>query len=259
MSLNSGVIVHYHLFKNSGTSLDQLLKYNFGDKWIGYDKNTSGAMISTNELERIIVSNPGKQVFSSHQIVPPIPQLGMTIYPILFLRDPIDRLKSAYLFEWKKQLGLDAPKGTLEEYIKDKFSKRRRNCIEEFQVIRLSNNCRDKIFNHEKMDDIELLDIAKTFIESLSFVGIVDQFDKSVSLLKEYLKPGFPDFKLYDVKSNVLQDISLTQENKRRKIEEELSTEMFESIIERNYLDEALYQFGCAHFKKLCTQFSVLD
>jgi hypothetical protein len=28
------IILHYHLFKNAGTSVDAILKRNFGDKWV---------------------------------------------------------------------------------------------------------------------------------------------------------------------------------------------------------------------------------
>jgi len=218
MSKERNVIVHYHLFKNAGSSVDQLLKMNFSDQWMAFDGET---------------------------------QIDVNVYPIVFLRDPIDRIKSAYLFEWKKQLGLDAPKGTLEEYIKEKFTHKRRNSIEEFQTIRLSNTHSDRFHDIAHVSDEELLENAQTFIQSLSFLGLVDEFDRSMDLLREFLKPAFPDFKMREVKANVLQDLSLTQERKREVIKYELSAEIYEEILERNQLDERLYQFGKAHFAQL--------
>ncbi len=253
MSDVRNIIVHYHLFKNAGSSVDQLLKRNLGDKWMTYDGDTSNAIIACQQLEELIVNNPEVKALSSHQIIPPVPQLDMNIYPIVFLRDPIDRIKSAYLFEWKKQLGLDNAKGTLEEYVKEKFTYRRQNSIEEFQTVRLSNQFRDRYHDINSFEDDELLENASKFIQSLRFVGIVDEFDRSQELLLNFIKPGFPDFKASDVKANVLQDLKLTRAQKRTAIREELGAEVYEMILERNKLDESLYQFGKAHFDKLCS------
>ena len=251
MSSPRNVIVHYHLFKNAGSSIDHLLKFNFGDKWMAYDSDSANGVIPCQDLEKLIADNPDVDAFSSHQIVPPLPQIEGNVYPIVILRDPIDRVKSAYLFEWKKQLGLEEPKGTLEEYIKNKFSNKRRNSIEEFQVIRLSNQYRDRFQNHSNINDDELLDAAKKFIESLSFIGIVDDFDRSAELLIDFLKSDFPDFKSREFKSNVLQDLSLSQLQKREQIKSELSAEVYEEVLDRNKLDESLYQIGKDHFENL--------
>lgn len=254
MSIQRNVIVHYHLFKNAGSSIDHLLKFNFDDKWMAYDSDSANGIIPCEGLEKLIAENPEINAFSSHQIIPPLPKIDGNVYPIVVLRDPIDRVKSAYLFEQQKQLGLDKPKGTLEEYIKSKFRNRRHNSIEEFQVIRLSNKYENRFQNHDTIDSDELLENAKKFIESLSFIGIVDDFDRSVELLIDFVKPAFPDFKAREFKANVLQDLSLSQQEKRQQIESELSAEVFEELLDRNRLDESLYQLGKAHFEKLWAQ-----
>lgn len=254
MNNKRNVVVHYHLFKNAGSSVDHLLKFNFGDKWMAYDGDSPGAIIPRQELEELIAANPDCQAVSSHQIVPPIPQIEGRVYPIVFLRDPIDRVKSAYLFEWKKQLGLDTPKGSLQEYIREKFRNKRQNSIEEFQTIRLSNTQIERFQDQNSLSDEKLLVNAKSFIGSLEFVGIVDDFQRSNDLLCEFLAPAFPDFKGREFKSNVLQDLSLTQSQKRASIKEEIGNELFEELLDRNKLDEALYQYGKTHFEYLWDQ-----
>jgi hypothetical protein len=76
---------------------------------------------------------------SSHQAVPSLPDRHLQVFPIVFLRHPIDRAYSAHLFEWKKQAGSEAPKGSFEEYVKEKFAQRRKSAIEEFQTLHLAN------------------------------------------------------------------------------------------------------------------------
>lgn len=248
---NRNIIVHYHIFKNAGSSIDQLLISNFGDKWLSYDTNDTGGVISPDRLSRLIESNPDHQAFSSHQIVPPIPDVDGCIYPIVFIRDPIDRIRSAYLFEWQKQIGLDVPKGSFREYIESKFVNKRRNAIEDFQTIRLSNRNTDKISKIDLYSDEELYEKALEFILSLRFVGIVDRFDESCELLNMYLRPAFPHFKTRKVEANVLQDITLPVESKRQKVRDELGDELYEMVVERNKLDSRLYLDTCGHFDSL--------
>jgi hypothetical protein len=245
------IIVHYHIFKNAGSSVDQLLKANFADKWLSYDTPDSGAVISTERLADLIADNPDKCAFSSHQIVPPLPQIDGKVYPIVFVRDPIDRIRSAYLFEWKKQLGLDEPKGSLKEYVESKFVHRRRSAIEEFQTIRFSNTDTAGFINSDSLEDSELFENATGFIESLDFVGIVDRFDESCELLKNYLAPAYPDFAIKKVQANVLQDITVGIAQKRQQVRDEIGDDLYESVLERNALDDRLYQKACEHFERL--------
>ncbi|MCB1754984.1 MAG: hypothetical protein KDJ38_05655, partial [Gammaproteobacteria bacterium] len=82
------IIVHYHLFKNAGTSIDKMLKNSFGDAWENYDLPAAGARISPDSLQQYIEENPHLQASSSHQIVPPLPTGDLNVFPIVFLRDP---------------------------------------------------------------------------------------------------------------------------------------------------------------------------
>ena len=77
-----------------------------------------------------------------------------------------------------------------------------------------------------------------------------------MELLIDFVKPAFPDFKAREFKANVLQDLNLSQQEKRQQIKSELSAEMFEELLDRNRLDESLYQLGKAHFEKLWAQHS---
>jgi len=253
MSAQRNVIVHYHLFKNAGTSVDHLLKKNFGEQWHGFDGESPGQIITTEELQQTIAKHTDKVAFSSHQIVPPLPEIDGNVFPIVFLRDPIDRIKSAYLFEWKKQLGLEAPKAELSEYVLEKFKFQRKSSIEEFQTIRLSN-CDIEAFVSRSFDDDEMLEKACEFISSLPFVGIVDEFDSSMDLLSRYLGSGFPEFQVSEVKANVLQDVSTPIIDKQKKIQQELGDDLYEEIQARNKLDTQLYKFAKRHFRQLKEQ-----
>jgi len=51
------ILIHYHLFKNAGTSLDAVLKENFGDKWITREFDRKNAAIHARERRGVLVAH----------------------------------------------------------------------------------------------------------------------------------------------------------------------------------------------------------
>lgn len=95
------VILHYHLFKNAGTSVDAILQRNFGSRWVTreFDRADNSA-----EVAEWIASTPEAVAFSSHTASGPLPEIpGTRIVSVIFLRDPITRIRSAHAFERHQQ------------------------------------------------------------------------------------------------------------------------------------------------------------
>src|SRR6185437_1347384 len=94
------LVFHYHLFKNAGTSVDEMLKINFGDKWEqGEFRHPAGKHSDTDEVAAFLRLRPHLRAFSSHTALLPLPEIGRLVFPIFFIRHPIDRINSAYSFE----------------------------------------------------------------------------------------------------------------------------------------------------------------
>lgn len=242
------VIIHYHLFKNAGTSIDSILSASFKGLWKNFDNENPGSRFSPMEFEKIISEHPDLKAFSSHQIVPPIPNNGLRVFPIVFLRHPIDRLKSAYLFEWKKQLGLEAPKGTLPEYVLSKFEKGRANAIEEYHTMTLANKGYAGRRPSSSLTDEQLLSNAKSFIDTVPFYGIVEKFDESLKRLDYFLKMEFPEFCPQVTELNVTQDKSKNIEDRLLDIKAELGNHLYEEVLCRNKMDLELYDYALNNF-----------
>lgn len=245
------IIVHYHLFKNGGTSIDKILSHSFGDAWMSYDiTDQPAAKISSQELHALLLEKPGIKAFSSHQIAAPIPTTEkIELFPIIFLRHPLDRIMSCYLFEWGKQKGLRKPDKSLEEYINFRFQNKRRNAIEEFQTYKFANIDQQNPRLVNRMNDEELLDNAKSFIASLPFFGIVENFEESLKKMETYIGANFSELKIKNIRSNSLQDTRLSVEEKIEKFENSISKDLFSEVLERNKLDFELYAFSESLFK----------
>lgn len=192
------VILHYHLFKNAGTSLDHILKSNFGDRWVTAEFPTGGNN-NTPLIEEWIKSNSQAIAFSTHTAIGPIPQIeGVRIISVMLLRDPVARILSAYRFErnqeahtWGSEL---AKEHDLSGYVNARLDRKNDRQCRNFQMERLA-----AIIPGEGND----LQRALSALNTLTFVGVVEEFGRSLEKLSSILNLDFPDFTYTNVRANV--------------------------------------------------------
>lgn len=89
------LVVHYHLFKNAGTSVDFLLERAF----LSWEDWTEGATayLSPNHLAAH-VGDRDVEAISSHTLRPAAP-IGYDVFPIIIVRHPLDRAYSVFQHE----------------------------------------------------------------------------------------------------------------------------------------------------------------
>lgn len=102
MKEKRSVIVHYHAFKNSGTSFDELLTENYQEAHLCFDGPFPYTLFNQTELLKVIRRNPTKIAFSSHSIRLPVPtDLEHNAVAAVFVRHPLLRIRSVYGFEMR--------------------------------------------------------------------------------------------------------------------------------------------------------------
>jgi hypothetical protein len=90
------VLVHYHIFKNAGTSVDFALERSFGSRWTSFEGSDAFDFQTSEQLGAFLQDRPDIRAVSSHQARPPLPFPHCR--PIVFLRHPLLRARSAYEF-----------------------------------------------------------------------------------------------------------------------------------------------------------------
>jgi len=191
------IILHYHLFKNAGTSVDAILKRNFGDKWVTREFPPMGEN-NTALVEEWIRETPEAVAYSSHTMMGPIPQLeGVRVISFMLLRDPIERIKSAYRFErtqqadsWGAQL---AKKHDFEGYVRARLARSGDRQCRNFQIARLASLVPGPGSELER---------AQRALGSLTVVGRVEAFDEVMARLAAELADVYPGFRYQAVKAN---------------------------------------------------------
>lgn len=236
-------ILHYHLFKNAGTSLDALFKEQFPDRWVTAEfpgepaKNRAGVAAWISE-------HPDAACFSSHTALMPPPALAeVDITPVIFLRHPLDRIASAYSFETKQQdagFGATLAKNTsLRGYVEVRLSMEGDRQCRNFQTDRLAG-----LFADEEGTELER---ALRAVEELPFVGVVEAFDDSLTTLQEVLRGrGFPDVELRAVRRNVSAGRADSLGARLEKMAAEVGEEFFEHMLRANADDIAVHHAATA-------------
>ena len=75
------IIIHYHFFKNAGTSVDAILQRNFGAGWTSREYPPRS---TPNGAREFLTANPQIAALSSHTLPLPPPDIPDAI---LFARD----------------------------------------------------------------------------------------------------------------------------------------------------------------------------
>ncbi len=177
-------LIHYHIYKNAGTSVDSLLQKSFGPRWSVFEGGSATDIISSERLAEFLAARPDLLAISSHLARPPLP--CESAYPIVFLRHPIERARSVYAFaaadphqpdhEIAKARGF---RGYVEWALRSKDGG---IVIRNYQVVHLS----EASFRapHIYLTEATASDLAtaRDLIRSWKLCGIVDRFTDSCHL-----------------------------------------------------------------------------
>ena len=75
----------------------------------------------------------------------------------------------------------EAPEGTFEEYIAEKFKAPRMNAVEDFQAFHLANRAHESRLPSKYLHDEEVLANARDFLMKVPCLGVVDGFDAPIA------------------------------------------------------------------------------
>lgn len=237
------VIIHYHIFKNAGSSVDAILEHNFKDEWVEIE-GPNNKKLTPEMMASFIQENPHIKAISSHTAQVTLPTVpGVDIIPIFFFRHPVDRIQSAYNFERKQVSDLPGPKkakeGDFAHYMAWRLSSPSMNQIVNFQALRLKD-FKEETYNRE----VHLIrPRAMTALRQLPFVGLVERFDESMEKFAELIRPYFPNFELITAHTNTTNDPNLTVKAKLDSFEQKIGRPTFINLTQLNTIDMELYHF----------------
>jgi hypothetical protein len=239
------VLVHYHIFKNAGTSLDALLSNAFGEGWVTFEGSHGSDVQRADQLAAFLAARPAVREVSSHLARPPLP--APHCLPLIMLRHPIDRARSAFQFAQKDPVHQDhavAKSGTFGDYVNWVMDNPGEGItIRNYQVFHLS----DATFregNALMESTSEDLAQAQALIASWPAFGLAREFAASCRLFEAVYSPLFPELRLYPLHANRSQGHAPSEDDAIDAARAELGERAFARLCEANELDMALYAFA---------------
>jgi hypothetical protein len=248
------VIIHYHIYKNAGMSVDAGLRESFREAWVSFD-SPSGRLGQPNAQELLVFLAEHKPILalSSHTARLPAPSTKrLQAHPIIFLRHPIDRVGSIYAF-MKRTGNPRAADKTFSEWVDMMLgsSARDRNlAIQSYQTLFLSDDFQSTERDHGPVIGVTYAHFAQAIarMHQLPVFGLVERFEESVARMSRHLRRRFPELTLQARRVNSSDDRAVAMADRLRDIEAALGSQRYARLVGANEADLELYNHASSLF-----------
>jgi hypothetical protein len=230
------VILHYHILKNAGSTVEEILENSFRKSFYRFDTAEREASIQNSDLVSFVENNPQLMAVTSHQMRHPVPVAPGNIFlDICFLRDPLDRIRSMYHYFRDKPLAGDPVSEYANGLALGEFV---RSLVDEIpwyandiQVNLLGNGIANDPPNR---GDLER---AVARMLETSFLGVVDCFNESLAAGQYVLNGLFPGLHCAQPPVNVSRGLERTLEARKAEVREACDRRVYAKLLELNALD----------------------
>jgi hypothetical protein len=233
------VILHYHIFKNAGSTMEDILDHSFGDQFGRLETGVDGGLIANPDLVQFLDARPRLCAFSSHQIRYPLPVApGYLFFDICFLRDPIDRLRSFYDYFRQRPNPTDpmsdlANGSSLGDFVV--------GMIRDHSLFIRNNQVNFLACGGDSDEpDEHDLDLAIRRMMATSFLGVVDCFEESVAAGAAALRPAFPALDCVRPAVNVSRGMQGSVADRIAELRDACGPKVFSELLRITELDRRL-------------------
>jgi len=237
-------ILHAHIFKNAGSTIDWILNNNFKKEFRDDRNDQIISKDPANYLKQTLAENNQLLALSSHSL--PLPEVvipGYCFHTIVMLRNPILRVRSVYDFEHKQggatPGAIHAKKYNFRDYVQWRMREDVAPTIRNMQTRYLTHNSLPVV---RGLVTNEHLERALHYVKNNPLVGLVEKFDQSMGLFKAELNRYFDDFDVTYQIQNITQKIKKSEEEKILDLQKDLGEELYLKLIQENEFDITLYE-----------------
>ena len=232
------VILHYHLFKNAGTSVDRLLQESFPGQWREREFDRKASDVPA-RVEDWVAMERDAVAFSSHTAVMPLPALrGTDVLPIVFIREPLVRLHSAYTFERSQpgdHYGPSIARMTdFAGYLRARLDRPHDRSARNFHAARLARMFPEASGTLEER--------AWRAVDALPVVGLVEAFAPS---MREYALAAARlglTLKIRDIRENASGPARVSDAERARDLRDSVPDALLGEFDAHNAVDYAIYK-----------------
>lgn len=247
------LVVHHHIFKNAGCSVDRMLESAFGDRWASLEGPTPTSLLRPSDLSAFVKAHPKVVAVSSHLLRPPAP-VGLCVLPVVLIRHPLDRSFSVYSHLRRspvsgQQSGAVAQRTSFPQFVDWCLSHKALGgmVIADYQVIHLSQASFRNGHIYKAVATEEDLQHAICYLSGVPCFGTVDRFDAAMARLRQAAgNIGLPIVAATAVE-NVTAGRPYDLEERLSIAQHELGPTLYSRYLGENELDYRLYEWACLH------------
>ena len=244
------VVLHYHLFKCAGTSVEHVLEKEFGEDILHLDREAPFARIFDQDVLAELDRYPKVKAITSHQLRMPLPkEKGLKVIPIVFVRHPLDRIQSVYKFDrGRGPLTPDAQlavENNFADYLRVQIAANKQ--VVNFHVKNLTDEWNRKEGKISPLGESAHLKRSLAVLQELPVVGIVERYAESVKAFEELISLSFKGFRFQIAESNVNSQRSILLEDRLAEMRKEIGVDLYEELVAVNAKDFVLYDAANDH------------
>lgn len=238
------LLLHYHIFKNAGSSFERALQQALGDGLASFDSPSPRGFVSADDLREFAHARPEVRAIISHQAAPPAPAIpDREIFTSILIRDPIARIRSIYAFERGQQSDTPGATKAKELDFKSYVDWRLQTAPAMFCNYQV-HFCTRREAARPQPVGVEALNEAIAQLDRLSIVGTVARYDEWLALARKVLATPFPELRLESHRINVTAATQASESAILDQLIADLGESTSHFLLEQNQLDMCLYQIA---------------
>ncbi|MBA3831035.1 MAG: hypothetical protein H0X34_03895 [Chthoniobacterales bacterium] len=253
------LLIHYHIFKNAGSSFEWALEKAVGKGLQRYDSLSHDGFLTRSDLAAYVKKNVRTRIIATHQAAPPAPRIkGRRVLSSILIRDPIARVRSIYAFERSQVADNPGAIKAKELGFKGYVEWRMAVSPRMFCNFQIHFCCRDRAKADPPLDRSHL-DRAIAALDGMDIVGTVERYDEWLALAQSILSEHFGFISLASVRENQSTSGKPQSESEiKERLVEELGSDLAGELLVQNELDMCLHQVADALLTRRLAERSVL-
>src|SRR5579864_9014164 len=230
------LIVHYHIFKNGGSTIASILEREFASDFATVHGPDDVSVLDQTSLADFVADHSAIQAISSHHLRYPKPILPNTvIFDCCFLRNPLDRLQSVYSYFQRIDSADPLCRLARQEHARSFFKKlidSAPHLVSNVQVMMLAQGGA-----FTRPADTPDVDVAAEVVGKMAIPGVVEKFDESLVAAEYFLKPAFPRLRLDYCPQNVSRPLGASAADRQEWLKHSWGSEMYATLVQLNQCD----------------------
>ena len=235
------LIVHYHIFKNGGSTVASILEREFENNFATVHGPDDVSVVDLVSLSNFVSSHGGVQAISSHHLRYPKPVLPNTIiFDCCFLRHPLDRLQSMY--SYFQRIDSDDPLCRMahQESSRSFFRKLMGSAPHLVSNVQVTMLALGGAFTRPV--DTPDVEVAADIVAKMAIPGLVEKFDESLVAAEYFLKPAFPRLRLDYLPQNVSRPLGANPGDRQEWLRHSWGPDLYGALAHLNECDLELWR-----------------